>query len=246
MVEFEESIRARILAEPIGSQPSRFTFPVSAPVVNGVRPDGEEKQLKARILATEPITNGRKWDWAAKFEPVAGPSSSSSSPPAVSASTDGFNWAAAGIKLPVAKEGEWKCSTCMVKNDAGKTKCAACETDKPGSSASTPAASGGFNWAAAGMDVPQKVQGEWACEVCMVKNAQNKVKCAACETEKPDGTSLAASSSAAPVPASAGFNWAAAGLKQPQSKPGEWACSVCMVKNPAEKSKCLSCETDRA
>ncbi|KAE8625397.1 hypothetical protein XENTR_v10006259 [Xenopus tropicalis] len=34
------------------------------------------------------------------------------------------------------KEGQWECSTCLVINDASKENCAACQTAKPGSSAS--------------------------------------------------------------------------------------------------------------
>jgi len=49
----------------------------------------------------------------------------------------------------------------------------------------------------------------------------------------------------APTPAglqstSGGFNWAAAGMKPPAA--AGWTCSVCMVSNKADASKCVACE----
>ena len=46
------------------------------------------------------------------------------------------------------------------------------------------------------------------------------MKCAACEADKPG---------AAPAPKTAGFNWAAAGMKKPETT--GWICGTCMVSN---------------
>jgi zinc finger protein len=113
---------------------------------------------------------------------------SESSKPA--APTGGFNWSAAGLKAPTKAPGTWACRVCMVDNDVAKTKCVSCEEPRP---ASVPAAmagserskptnpSGGFNWGAAGLNVPSKTPGTWTCKVCMVDNDITKTKCAACE-----------------------------------------------------------------
>lgn len=182
----------------------------------------------------------------------------------------GFNWEAAGINPPVKATGSWTCGTCMVPNDANKSKCVSCEEPRPDSATkgttTVPAAvpelpkpaapTGGFNWAAAGLKMPTKAPGTWMCKVCMVDNVAAKTKCASCEEPRPDsGPALAkgiapALTAAAelpkPVMPSGGFNWAAAGLKLPTKAPGTWICKVCMVDNDATQAKCISCEEPRA
>ncbi|KAJ3089005.1 hypothetical protein HK102_007423 [Quaeritorhiza haematococci] len=128
----------------------------------------------------------------------------------------GFNWAAAGIQKPTAPEGSWKCSVCMITNKNEVDKCAACETDRPGKapaalklsfggmgSSATPVSGSGaaattgvggdakapaaFDWAAAGMKIPEKAPGSWTCAVCAVTNQPDALKCIACETDRPGG-----------------------------------------------------------
>ena len=41
--------------------------------------------------------------------------------------TGGFNWSAAGLKVPSKAPGTWTCNVCSVDNDVTKAKCAACE-----------------------------------------------------------------------------------------------------------------------
>ena len=95
----------------------------------------------------------------------------------------------------------WSCSVCMIQNKEELTKCAACETDKPGSApsktlsapvpssvtfgsatpkpAETPASTGVSLWASAAKSVG------WDCSVCLVPNKADADKCIACETDKP-------------------------------------------------------------
>jgi len=42
----------------------------------------------------------------------------------------GFNWAAAGMKVPMKVPGTWICKVCMVDNDPIRTKCISCEEPK--------------------------------------------------------------------------------------------------------------------
>ncbi|KAI0305851.1 hypothetical protein B0F90DRAFT_933444 [Multifurca ochricompacta] len=109
----------------------------------------------------------------------------------------------------------------------------------------------GFNWEAAGLKLPTKAAGSWTCDVCMVNNDVTKVKCVSCEEPRPDSPVKNTTPSAVPelpksVTPSGGFNWAAAGLKEPTKTPGTWTCKVCMVDNDATKNKCISCEEPRA
>ena len=41
-----------------------------------------------------------------------------------------------------------------------------------------------FNWAAAGLDKPKALEGEWTCNTCMLKNGPDRSKCIACETDR--------------------------------------------------------------
>ena len=45
----------------------------------------------------------------------------------------GFNWAAAGLKLPTKATGTWTCSMCTIDNKPENDKCIACDALKPGS-----------------------------------------------------------------------------------------------------------------
>ena len=112
----------------------------------------------------------------------------------------GFNWNAAGMKPPTKAIGSWTCGLCSVNNDAAKTKCVSCEEPRPESAtkgtttgpaatseSSKPAvSSGGFNWAAAGLKVPTKAPGTWSCNVCMLDNGSDKMKCVSCGEPQPD------------------------------------------------------------
>lgn len=191
---------------------------------------------------------------------VAGPSSlpAFTFAPGAKPASVGFNWEAAGLKPPAKATGSWVCGTCMLNNDASRSKCVSCEEPRSDSAATMgttavpatvselpkPAApTGGFNWAAAGLKAPTKAPGSWTCKVCMVDNDSAKTKCVSCEEPKPSDSSTFAPQ---PVISSGGFNWAAAGLKLPTKAPGTWTCKVCMVDNDATETNCVSCEEPRA
>ena len=53
--------------------------------------------------------------------------SSSAFAPEPALSSGGFNWAAAGLKVPTKAPGTWTCKVCMVDNDTAKTNCVSCE-----------------------------------------------------------------------------------------------------------------------
>ncbi|EEB06541.1 nucleoporin Nup60 [Schizosaccharomyces japonicus yFS275] len=64
--------------------------------------------------------------------PASTPSVVSAAPVApVAPPATGFDWAAAGLKMPTSAPGSWTCNVCMITNKPEATKCAACETDRP-------------------------------------------------------------------------------------------------------------------
>jgi hypothetical protein len=52
------------------------------------------------------------------------------SSPAPEAAPRVFDWAAAGMKAPVAAGDQWTCGACGCKTAAEKTKCAVCDADR--------------------------------------------------------------------------------------------------------------------
>lgn len=113
------------------------------------------------------------------------------------------------FKRPV---GSWECPVCCVYNNAEDKKCVSCMSEKPGrsvpasnsSSSTVPVSpsSGGC----LGLDMFKKPEGSWECEVCLVQNKPDAIKCVACESAKPGtnselkgfGTSSSSSNPAAP------------------------------------------------
>jgi hypothetical protein len=69
------------------------------------------------------------------------------------ATPGGFNWAAAGLKLPTKPLGTWTCSVCTIDNKPEADRCIACDTLRPTSAPLTnsfklppPIRNNGFNW----------------------------------------------------------------------------------------------------
>ncbi|KAL7415701.1 hypothetical protein BDY24DRAFT_381935 [Mrakia frigida] len=120
-------------------------------------------------------------------KPTPAPSSSSTPPPPPAVASGGFNWAASGFAPPPAPSSDvWVCGDCGTKSPKEKEKCIACEAPNPTKKATSAVGGGGgggFNWGAAGMKAPEKKAG-WDCGVCMIRNGEEKTKCASCETER--------------------------------------------------------------
>lgn len=154
-------------------------------------------------------------------------------------STDGFNWAAAGLKPPTADPTKWTCDTCMVSNNPETaSQCRSCEAPKPPSKAapSEPPKTE-FNWAAAGIKPPVVDSTKWTCDTCMISsNPVTATQCQSCEAPRPTSTSTTVE------PPKTGFNWAAAGLKQPTLAAGEWKCGLCNTTNTPKDTKCSACD----
>ena len=236
---------------PLRLPPTPSTKPsvMQEPLVDSSTPLSTQKQSRLQP-APSPHTRTNEWASAGLQKPQIQPASAPSTVPA----TTGFNWGAAGSKLPSRPNGSWSCDVCMITNDAGKEQCAACESPRPAAAASAsnsqPVApvTSGFNWGAAGIKLPTRSTGSWSCDVCMITNDAAKDQCAACESPRPAATAPTTSASGPqPVaPATGGFNWGASGFKAPSNPTGSWSCGLCMVSNDATKDKCVCCETPRS
>ncbi|NXR39333.1 NU153 protein, partial [Zosterops hypoxanthus] len=94
----------------------------------------------------------------------------------------------------------------------------------------------------------------WDCDTCLVQNKPEATKCIACDTPKP-GTgvmpaltmpvvtdnlvTVTSTSSSTGTTVTLGFGDK---FKQPK---GSWNCSVCLLQNKAEDSKCVACQSEK-
>ncbi|OCT92436.1 hypothetical protein XELAEV_18015491mg [Xenopus laevis] len=99
------------------------------------------------------------------------------------------------------KEGQWDCSSCLVRNEASAANCVACQSANPlttNKDTVPPAQSPsgfkcGFN-AEFGKTQPSlsamfsHKEGQWECNTCLVINDASKEMCAACQAAKPDSS----------------------------------------------------------
>ncbi|XP_045074678.1 nuclear pore complex protein Nup153 [Coregonus clupeaformis] len=154
--------------------------------------------------------------------------------------------------------GSWDCDTCLVQNKPQVVKCVACETAKPGTGVKAtltlPAFSEAKTLPAAAPllgfgDKFKKPEGAWECDVCMVQNKVQDIKCVSCMSTKPANEkreqpgATAAPPSLTPAPVSTtpllGFG---AQFKKPE---GAWECDVCCVQNKGADQACVACQTHK-
>ncbi|NXW80735.1 NU153 protein, partial [Hirundo rustica] len=94
----------------------------------------------------------------------------------------------------------------------------------------------------------------WDCDTCLVQNKPEATKCIACETPKPgtgvmpaltlpvvtdNSVTVTSTPSSTGTAVTLGFGDK---FKQPK---GSWNCSVCLLQNKAEDSKCVACQSEK-
>ncbi|XP_056097323.1 nuclear pore complex protein Nup153 isoform X2 [Rhinichthys klamathensis goyatoka] len=154
--------------------------------------------------------------------------------------------------------GSWECDTCLVNNKPEVVKCVACDTAKPGtgvksrltlpvlsetsstlSTTTTTAASSTATGLLGFGDKFKKPEGAWDCDVCMVRNKAQDVKCVSCLSSKPGAVAAVVS-----TPVSATSAASALGFGDKFKKPeGSWECEVCCVQNKAADQQCVACQS---
>ena len=119
-------------------------------------------------------------------------------------------------KFMAKKSGSWSCDVCMISNDADKVKCVACETPKPGGGGGVAVVSGSAKKLESQTSSTDPLMAKfltkgadsskWSCDVCMISNPSDKVKCVACETPNPKAKASASGEEAKPT-----FNFGSGG-----------------------------------
>jgi len=140
--------------------------------------------------------------------------------------------------------GAWECDTCMLRNNADKNKCVACEAPKPGAKKAevpVPAAKSSPTIPISG-DLLAKFKqpsGAWECDTCMLNNKSEVSKCVACEAPRPGGK---VSQQAPQAAKSLNNNSLTSMFKAPS---GNWECDTCMIQNADTALKCVACESSK-
>ncbi|KAM4046516.1 E3 SUMO-protein ligase RanBP2-like isoform 2-T2 [Anomaloglossus baeobatrachus] len=97
-------------------------------------------------------------------------------------------------------EGQWDCDTCAVRNEASSSKCICCQTPKPtssGNATALPIQPSNFSFSKAQNGsleaMFQKMEGQWDCSVCLIRNDGSAIECAACKAHNPNAKSVTTS-----------------------------------------------------
>ncbi|KNE71325.1 hypothetical protein AMAG_20333 [Allomyces macrogynus ATCC 38327] len=132
--------------------------------------------------------------------------------------------AAAKPAAPGSGKG-WTCDACMVPNVAGATQCRSCETPSPSAANQSPAF-GSATGSGSSFAFPSSFG---------TSSSSNQPAAGGFTFGRP---ALTAGTAAFGAPAA---------FTKPAAATGgaKWMCGECMVPNPSDKNKCISCETDR-
>ncbi|KAK2092897.1 E3 SUMO-protein ligase RanBP2 [Saguinus oedipus] len=147
------------------------------------------------------------------------------------------------------KEGQWDCSSCLVRNEANATRCVACQNPgKPSPSTSIPAPASFKFGTSETSKAPKsgfegmftKKEGQWDCHVCSVRNEASATECIACQNPSKQNQPTSATPTPASLETSRALTSGFEGMFT--MKEGQWDCSVCLVRNEGSATKCIACE----
>lgn len=153
------------------------------------------------------------------------------------------------------KKGQWKCKLCLVLNEATAKNCISCEspnTDTRGAPVAQLSESA-VDFKASGNSAQDKFgspfakkEGQWDCDICLVRNEPTASECIACQNPNTANTVVSGQER------SFTFSQAIAPKAQNDlaaafpTKEGQWNCSVCLVQNEAKDVYCCSCQSRKS
>jgi hypothetical protein len=110
-------------------KPSRSDLPVKSFdfAAAGMKPEPKKDLWSCSVCY---VANPNSKTQCIACENPAPPSVIAALKPAAAPAVKGFDFAAAGFKMPTANKDTWSCSECFVSNSNSAVKCIACETDR--------------------------------------------------------------------------------------------------------------------
>nr|DBA33258.1 TPA: hypothetical protein GDO54_000971 [Pyxicephalus adspersus] len=149
---------------------------------------------------------------------------------------------------PIRSKEQWICSKCSTTNDNTNKQCVHCHPPNQSSSGlATSKSITGFNTATSqgasfGLAFVKKA-GQWDCDVCLVLNEPSSTRCVACQAPNPVSAQTTATSASS-------FKFVAPESSSQKDfgglfakKEGQWDCNTCLVRNEANVSQCVSCQS---
>ncbi|NXW54105.1 RBP2 ligase, partial [Eurystomus gularis] len=164
-------------------------------------------------------------------------------------------YSSGGFGQHLLKKDQWECKVCLVPNEATAKNCVACQNPNPGmretngtqlnDSAASFKASGNTAQDKFGSAFAKK-EGQWDCNVCLLRNEPTASKCVACQNPNKTNTLVSDQQTS--------FKFGQAIAPKAQNdmgtafskKEGQWDCSVCLVQNEAKDVNCHSCQNPRS
>ncbi|OXB52658.1 hypothetical protein ASZ78_014222, partial [Callipepla squamata] len=194
---------------------------------------------------------------------VTGESESKGSFPSTSTAPTTFSfgkeavqtYSSGGFGQSPLNRNQWECKVCLVLNEAAAKNCASCQSPSPDpweargipltESAASLKGSGSTAQGKFGSAFAKK-EGQWDCNICLVRNEPTATKCVA--GQNPSKTSAEVTLQQ--------FSFKLERLDTPKTAPndmgsafplkGQWNCSVCHTQNEANDENCRSCQNPRS
>ncbi|KAL0280402.1 UNVERIFIED_CONTAM: hypothetical protein PYX00_001700 [Menopon gallinae] len=152
----------------------------------------------------------------------------------------------------------WECDSCLLRNLKGSKSCSGCKAPKSSVSAEknikpstesnpmtiAPSTDSKPATVTSGFGNKFKPPSDsWSCKECFVNNNSTAIKCIACENPRPQANPVKETTPAPqvkpPPVATSGFG------DLFKKKTGQWECSVCLIQNKENDTKCAACETPK-
>uniref|UniRef100_A0A8C8RW68 Nuclear pore complex protein Nup153 n=1 Tax=Pelusios castaneus TaxID=367368 RepID=A0A8C8RW68_9SAUR len=260
--------------EPSGSSETPLPPLISTTAVNSTSNKKKEEEYDGAFKPAKVLKEGSVLDILKSPDFTSLKTHSLAPPPPVSTSTEvytrpaisSFSAGSPGFRETSKQASSyWHCETCLLQNKGTDSKCVTCQAAKvpradPGKQTGTLTLSSNVQSSApaTGMlgfgDKFKRAAGTWDCDTCLVHNIPEATKCVACDTPKPgtgvkpaltlpvvteNPVTVTSSPSCIETTVTLGFGDK---LKKPK---GSWDCTVCIVSNKAEDSKCVACQCER-
>ncbi|CAI9535503.1 unnamed protein product [Staurois parvus] len=222
--------------------------------VDVTKPKPDKEPIKVGVAGPQGFSFGSQFGSSVQDAKTTNPGkcSLSKSASAFTFSKDTLSNKPLSAEQPIKSKEQWICSKCSTVNDTANKPCIHCHSSNQGCSGlPVPKSITGFMNTAASQSSSfgsafVKKAGQWDCEICLVRNEPSATNCVACQTPNPAPAQTTA-------PSASSFKFVAPENSSQKDfgglfakKEGQWDCSICLVRNEANFSKCAACQSPKA
>jgi hypothetical protein len=154
------------------------------------------------------------------------------------------------LLLGFANTKKWTCSTCLVQNEDKLTTCLACQSSKTRTESTTTTTTNATASITSSVSSPTPLidifkpaitSSKWTCSTCLIPNENKNSSCLACQTPKSSNTATLTSTTSST--SSLLIKSQTVPLITPSNNKLE--CSSYLVKNDADKLKCVCSQSEK-